>query len=141
MKKFLLMVPMVFGMMAVAALKTSAQSTSKVDSICFHLYTDSLKKGTYNYINVDGKLANGRWQPMTAKDIIFSSSSCRFSGNELIIPDDFSEEKITVKAQLKSDPSMVIERTIWIKKIPDPTSLPTQEEVIRNMKRNKGRNR
>lgn len=123
------------------ALKASAQSASKVDSICFHLYTDSLKKGTHNYINVDGKLADGRWQPMTAKDLLFSSSSCQFSGNELIIPHDFAEEKITVKAEVKGNPRLRIERTIWIKKLPDPTSLPTQEEVIRNMKRNKGRNR
>ena len=51
----------------------------KVDSIYFHLYTDSLKKGTYNYINVDGKLSDGTWKPLTAKDILFSSSSCEFS--------------------------------------------------------------
>ena len=32
----------------------SSVNAQKVDSIYFHLYTDSLKKGTYNYINVDG---------------------------------------------------------------------------------------
>ena len=36
----------------------------KVDSIYFHLYTDSLKKGFFNYINVDGKMSDGNWQPL-----------------------------------------------------------------------------
>jgi hypothetical protein len=136
MKKILLA-----GVIGFLGLKTSAQSAAKVDSIFFHLYTDSLKKGTHNYINVDGKLSDGRWQPMTAKDISFSSSSCQFSGNELIIPPDFADEKVVVKAELKGNPGLRIERTIWIKKLPDPVSLPTQEEVIRNMKRDKGRRR
>ena len=53
----------------------------KVDSIFFHLYTDSLKKGTYNYINVDGKLDNGRWLPLTAKEIDFTATAGNFEGN------------------------------------------------------------
>jgi hypothetical protein len=61
----------------------------KVDSIYFHLYTDSLKKGQHNYINVDGKLSNGKWMPMTAKDVQFSCNEASFQGNELIIPADF----------------------------------------------------
>ena len=54
----------------------------KVDSIYFNLYTDSLKKGQHNYINIDGKLSNGRWQPLTSKDIQFSCSSANFEGND-----------------------------------------------------------
>ena len=50
--------------------------SQKIDSISFHLYTDSLKKGQHNYINVDGKLSNGHWQPLTSKEIQFSSSAC-----------------------------------------------------------------
>jgi hypothetical protein len=38
---------------------TTLTKAQKVDSIFFHPYTDSLKKGTYNYINVDGKLSDG----------------------------------------------------------------------------------
>lgn len=91
-----------------------------VDSIYFNLYTDSLKKGQHNYINVDGKLSNGRWQPMTAKEVDFSCPTARFEGNELIIPPDFKEEKVTVKAILKSNPAIIIVRTIWIKTVPDP---------------------
>lgn len=100
----------------------------QVDSIYFHLYTDSLKKGQHNYINVDGKLNNGRWQPMTAKEVNFSCSAARFEGNELIIPTDFKEEKVTVKAVLRSNPSIIIETTIWIKKMPDP-ELPGRKQM------------
>ena len=110
----------------------------KVDSIYLHLYTDSLKKGTHNYINVDGKLSNGQWIPMTAKDIQFSSSDCKFSGNELIVPMDFAADKITVKAVLKSNPSVSIEKTIWVKKKPDG-DLPTQEEVLKEFRKKSGR--
>ena len=110
----------------------------KVDSIYFHLYTDSLKKGTHNYINVDGKLSNGQWMPMTSKDISFSSSACKFSGNELVVPADFTADKITVKAVLKSNTDVWIERTIWIKKKPDG-DLPTQEEVLREFRKKPGR--
>ena len=106
-------------------------SAQKVDSIVFHLYTDSLKKGTHNYINVDGKLSNGSWQPMTAKEVKFGSSACEFSGNELVIPPNFSGDKIVVWAELKTDPSQRIERTIWIKKKPDPEFLPIKDEVMR----------
>jgi hypothetical protein len=122
-------------LLILAGMATRAQ---KVDSICFHLYTDSLKKGTYNYINVDGKLSNGRWMPLTSKEIRLFASACEFSGNELIIPADFTGEKITIKAELKSDPTQRIERTIWIKKKPDPQILPTVDEVMRD---NKGRRR
>lgn len=104
----------------------------KVDSIYFHLYTDSLKKGQHNYINVDGKLSNGRWQPLTSKEIQFSCTHATFSGNELIIPDDFNEEKVTVKAVLKSNPAIFIEKTIWIKKLPDGP-LPTKDEIFKEI--------
>lgn len=104
----------------------------KVDSIYFHLYTDSLKKGVHNYINVDGKLSNGNWLPLTAKQIQFSSSAGRFEGNDLILPADFAEEKVTVKASLLANPSIHKEITIWIKKKADDEILPTQEEILNN---------
>ena len=127
---------LLIGLLVIAGAAVKAQ---KVDSIFFHLYTDSLKKGTHNYINVDGKLSNGQWQPMTAKELNFTSSHCQFTGNELFVPHDFKEEKVTVKAVMKNNPSMWVERTIWIKKIPDPDRLPTQEEVIKQYKKNSRR--
>lgn len=114
---------------------TPALKAQQVDSIYFHLYTDSLKKGTHNYINVDGKLSNGRWKPLNAKDIDFSANAGEFNGNELIVPADFSAEKISVKAVLKSNPTIWKEITIWIKILPDPDNLPTQEEILKKKKR------
>lgn len=129
MKKFLLV-----SIFFIAAFATRAQ---KIDSIFFNLYTDSLKKGTHNYINIDGKMSDGSWRPLMEKDIEFSASECKFSGNELIIPHDFKGEKITVKAVLRSNPAMSLEKTIWIKKKPDPARLPTNEEILRKMKKGK----
>ena len=40
--------------------------------------------------------------------------------SSMLLVDDFAAEKITVKAVLKSNPAVWIERTIWIKKKPDP---------------------
>jgi hypothetical protein len=105
----------------------------KVDSLYFHLYTDSLKKGQHNYINVDGKLSTGRWMPMTAKDVQFSCNEAEFQGNELIIPADFKPEKVTVRVSLKANPFMVIEKTIWIKTRPDG-ELPTRDQILNTPK-------
>ncbi len=126
----------IFIIVLICATTTFSQ---KVDSISFHLYTDSLKKGQHNYINVDGKLTNGRWLPLTAKEVILSCSEAQFEGNELIIPADFKEEKVTIRAVLKSNPVMAIEKTIWIKKKPDDEWLPTKNDVINNTAPNKNK--
>jgi hypothetical protein len=112
----------------------------KVDSIYFNLYTDSLKKGQHNYINIDGKMSNGRWMPLTAKDIQFSCSAAEFSGNELIIPDNFKPEKVIIKAVLKSNPAVWLEKTIWIKTKPDG-DLPTKEEIMKTIPSKKSKNK
>ncbi len=83
---------------------------------------------------MDGKLSNGRWMPLTAKEIEFSSKEAAFQGNELIIPFDFKPEKVTVKAVLKSNPAVWKEIIIWIKQKPDGP-LPTQEEILRDLKK------
>lgn len=108
---------------------TTAITAQKVDSIYFHLYTDSLKKGQHNYINVDGKLSNGRWLPLTSKELILSCTEADFEGNELVIPIDFKQEKVTIKAILRKNSAVVIEKTIWIKTAPDP-ALPTKNEIM-----------
>lgn len=107
-------------------------NAQKIDSIYFHLYTDSLKKGTHNYINVDAKLADGKWKPLTAKEIIFSTTYGTFEGNELILPDICTVQKLTIKAVLRADPGLWKETTVWIKKKPDDELLPTNEEILKN---------
>ena len=110
MKRFLL-----FLVLGITGHSTFAQ---KVDSIYFHLYTDSLKKGFYNYINIDGKCSDGSWLPLTDKDIIFSANTGRFRGNDLFIDSSYTGETITVKAILKSNPAIWKETTIYIRKRP-----------------------
>jgi hypothetical protein len=102
----------------------------KIDSIYVHLYTDSLKKGTYNYINIDGKLSNGRYLPLDTTDIIFYSSDGKFYGNSLYLPPDFPKDKVNIKAVLKSNPAMFRQFDIYIKKIPDPKKLKTMDEIL-----------
>jgi hypothetical protein len=114
--------------------------SQKVDSIYFNLYTDSLKKGQHNYINVDGKMSNGRWMPLSSKEIDFSCSLAKFEGNQLVIPEDFSHRKVTIKAVLRSNPSVWLERTVWIKQRPDP-ELPSQEEIMKPKNKTKNKNR
>lgn len=92
----------------------------QVESIHFHLYTDSLKKGTHNYINIDGKMSDGSWRPLTEKEIVFTSDYGKFEGNNLVLPLQPTVEKITVTAALKADKKKSKQVTIWIKQKPDP---------------------
>ena len=107
----------------------------KVDSIYVHLYTDSLKKGTYNYINIDGKLSDGHYIPLDTSDIIFTSDYGKFYGNSLWLDPDFKMKKVNIKATLRSNPTIFKEFDIYIKKIPDPAKLKTQEEIFRKEKK------
>jgi hypothetical protein len=113
----------------------SFAKAQNIDSIYVHLYTDSLKKGTYNYINIDGKLDNGRYLPLDSSQINFSSSDGKFYGNSLYLPEDFHKEKVHIKAVLRSNPSMYKEFDIYIKKIPNPTKLKTLDEIMNEGKK------
>ena len=129
-----LRIHLVILFLLVTALFIQAQ---QVDSIYFHLYTDSLKKGTYNYINVDGRLTNGRWLPLTAKEINFTASAGIFEGNSLFIDKAAAVEKLTVKAVLKSNPALVIATTIYIKKMADDEPLKTAGVSMQPVSRRK----
>ena len=115
----------------------------KINNIYVNLYTDSLKKGTYNYINVDGLLSNGKYLPLDSTHLIFSASAGKFYGNSLWVDRDFKGEKIDIKVVLIKDPAVFKAFTIYIKKKPDP-QLKTKEELMNEMqgksrsKRNNG---
>jgi hypothetical protein len=118
-------------LLPLAVFTTHTARAQQVDSIFFHLYTDSLKKGVYNYINVDGKLSNGRWQPLTARELNFTASGGRFEGNSLIVDSSFKDGKIAVKATLKSNPQIWKEVTIYIKIRDTLERLKTVDEVLK----------
>lgn len=116
---------MKFSLLVIVFFSFSALRAQRVESIHFHLYTDSLKKGTHNYINVDGKLGDGNWKPLTAKELDFKTDYGKFEGNDLILPDSPNVVKVTITATLKSDKDKTKQITIWIKQKPDP---PLQSE-------------
>ena len=118
---------LLFSLLIAVATFTKAQ---KIDSIYVHLYTDSLKKGTYNYINIDGKLSNGRFLPLDTTDLVFTSTDGKFYGNSLYIPPDFRKNKVYIKAVLKSNPAIYKQFDIYIKKKPDPATLKTMDEIL-----------
>ncbi len=104
----------------------------KVDSIYFHLYTDSLKKGFFNYINVDGKTTDGRWVPLSANEINFLANDTllKFQNNDLFVDSAYLKETVTVKAILKSNPKVWKEVTIYIRKRGFDEPLKTNKEIL-----------
>jgi hypothetical protein len=120
-----------FLLFSCCACKASAQ---KVDSIYFNLYTDSLKKGTYNYINVEGKLSDGRIVPLDSTAIIFHSSVGKFSANSLWLDPDLKAEKIEVTAVLRANPKLSRAITIYVKKKENTERLKTIDEIFGNKK-------
>lgn len=100
----------------ICMLAAQTASAQKVDSIYFHLYTDSLKKGFYNYINVDGKLSDGSWRPLDSNDLLFTCNTGTFRGNDLLIDSSYTAETVLVKAVLKKNPAVWREAVIYIRK-------------------------
>ena len=121
-----------FGILLFSAVSAKAQ---KVDSIFVNLYTDSLKKGTYNYINVDGLLSDGRYLPLDSNHIIFSCSHGTFYGNSLFIDKDTKLDKINIHVALKKNPAMHKDFVMYIKKKEDDEKLRTAEEILADMRK------
>lgn len=111
----------------------------KVDSISFNLYTDSLKKGVYNYINVDGKRSDGSFLPMMSDEITFTSSAGRWDGNSIIIDSAYKKDSVVITAILKEQPSIKKNVTIYIKKTDTNPPLKTEKELLEEWKRNSQR--
>ena len=109
----------------------------KVEKIYVNLYTDSLKKGTFNYINIDGQLSNGKYLPLDSTHLIFWASDGKFTGNSLWIDKDIAAQKIDIKVSLRNNPAVVKEFSIYIKQQPDP-ALKTMDEIMNKSKNKKG---
>lgn len=110
-----------------------AAKAQKVESIYVNLYTDSLKKGTFNYINIDGRLSDGKYLPLDSTHLVFWASAGKFSGNSLWIDRNFTEEKVNIKVTLRNSPALFKEFTMYIKKKPDP-ELKTMDELMNKPK-------
>ena len=112
---------------------TVAARAQKIDSIYVNLYTDSLKKGTYNYINVDGLLSNGKYIPLDSSHIIFSSSYGKFYGNNLFIENNIYNDAVTISVRLKENPAVKKKFILFIK-TKEEEKLKTTEELLQEMK-------
>lgn len=112
-----------------------AARSQKVDSIYFNLYTDSIKKGVYNYINVDGKLATGSFLPLMSNEVVFSSSAGKWDGNSLIIDRDSKIDSIIITASLKEHPEVKKSVTVYVKKIEIDPVLKSEKELIEEWRR------
>ena len=132
MKRFL---PLI---LLISSLAVKAQH---IDSIYVHLYTDSLKKGTYNYINVDGLMSNGHYLPLDSSHIKFTASAGKFFGNSLLIDKETKEEKIAIKAVLISNPALYKEFTLYIKKKSDDERLKSVDELMNETPAPRSRNK
>lgn len=130
MKKFII------GLLIFSSFKTNAQ---KIENIYANLYTDSLKKGTHNYISIDGETSTGKYLPLDSSKINFTCADAVFFGNSLFIPADFKAEKVFVKATLISDPTKFKELELYIKKLEDPP-LKSEKEVLAEMKKKSKKN-
>ena len=108
-----------FFLMGLTCFISKAAVAQTIDSIAFHLYTDSLKKGVHNYINVDGLQAGGRWLPLTYKDLRFTSNAGNFEGNNLVIDRNFTGEKVIVTATYIRNTKLSVTTTIYIKVLAD----------------------
>ncbi len=105
-----------------------------IDSIYVNLYTDSLKKGTYNYINIDGLCSNGQYMPLDSTHVVFKSSAGKFFGNSLLVDKDFNGEKITIYVGCRKNKALHKEFDMYIKRKPDDEQLKTEEELLKEMK-------
>jgi len=106
----------------------------KVENIYFNLYTDSLKKGVYNYINVDGKLPGGSFYPLMATEVVFKSSAGRWEGNSIIIDSSYKSDSVVITASLKSD--LAVNKTVvmYIKRSGFEGVIRSQEELLEEWK-------
>lgn len=111
----------------------------KLEGIYFNLYTDSLKKGFYNYINVDGKYADGSWLPLDSSQLQFSANTGHFKGNDLFIDSSYTADSVVVKAVLKKDPKVWKQVVIYIRKRGFDEPLKTDDEIIDDMRKERRR--
>ncbi len=106
----------------------------QIESIAFHLYTDSLKKGVHNYINVDARLTNGKYLPLSNKEIKFWCNTGHWEGNDLIIDSFYKGDSVVIKATMKEKPTLSATITVYIKKSTYEGKLFKEEELFQSDK-------
>ncbi len=112
---------------------SSAVKAQKIDSLFFNLYTDSLKKGSWNYINVDAKLSNGKYMPLTSEQLDFKISAGKLERNTIWLDWTFPYDSIVVEVSLKKEPSVRKSITIWVKKKDEQLDAPVNDSLLQQI--------
>jgi hypothetical protein len=105
-----------------------------VESYFFNLYTDSLKKGTFNYINVDALMSDGTYRPLDNKTLIFSSNTGSWDGNSLFIDTNYAHDSVVVTIALRKYEDQNKSITIYIKKGESKYRVKTEAELLEEWK-------
>ena len=109
---------------------TMAGKSQNIKEIYLNLYTDSLKKGVHNYINVDGKLSDGSYAPLDSKQIKFTSSFGKWEGNNLIIDSSYKQDSVIVTVTAIGNTSLTKTQVIYLKKINNTDGMKTEKELL-----------
>ena len=117
------------GLMILMVLFSLVAKAQKVENIYFNLYTDSLKKGVHNYINVDAKLMNGQYLPLMTDEVKLTSNYGMWSGNSLIIDSSYSLDSVVVTAVYLKQPDFTKCITIYMKRNLVEPPLKTEKEL------------
>lgn len=118
---------------SILILAFSLSKAQKVDSLYFNLYTDSLKKGSWNYINVEGKLSNGRIVPLTSQQIHLKTNLGKLEGNSLWIDWDFKPDSVWVEVELKESPALKKKICLYVKKHDLQMNAPVQDTSLQQL--------
>ncbi len=130
MKKYLLLL---------FVLMTAKGQAQKIESIFFDLYTDSLKKGVHNYINVVAKMSNSSYYPLMGTEVVFSSNAGHWQGNSLLLDSLYACDSIVVSVQLKSNHLLTAKKTIYLKKNTYEPPLKTEQELLEEWRKPRGK--
>ncbi|SFW57256.1 hypothetical protein [Chitinophaga sancti] len=90
----------------------------KLESIRFHHYADSLKRGFRYYLNVEGIYSSGKIFPLDTSALSFEVSEGKLLGQDLLINNnETSIQSINATATYKNDERLKALTTIPVKKL------------------------
>lgn len=107
----------------------------QVERLYFRLYTDSLKRGSWNYINVEGRLSNGKVVPLSAPALVLTSSAGRVEGNSIWLAWDHAPDSLKVVAFLRQQPGLRDSMVLHLQKVDFQLGAPTQDSLLQELNR------
>jgi len=106
-----------------------AQHSPQVRRIYFNLYTDSIKTVLNYYVNVEAELSNGRFRPMDTSMVEIRADQGHMSGNEWVAPRNIGFDRVRFTVNLKTDPALRDEVTVYLKRAIDPRDDPAAGDI------------